>query len=89
MKEKSNTTEELSAKLKNRELNEDELEKINGGGLFIAVDPQKCPKRRSKYVIYFDRRFKKDACSGCEHIKEFGEFVRCEYSYTGNYEWEW
>jgi hypothetical protein len=70
-------------------LNDTELESVSGGGLFISVDPGKCPKGQSKYVIYADRRFANDACTGCEHVKEFGQYVRCEYSYTGNYEWEW
>lgn len=88
MKEINPNPEELMQKLNNSQLNDEELEKISGGGIFVAVDPGRCPKNRSKYVIYWDRRFVNDACTGCEHIKDMGRTVHCEFAVSGNYEWE-
>jgi bacteriocin-like protein len=79
----------LMSKMQNKQLSEDELEKINGGGLYLAVDPSKCPKGLSKYVLYVDGSRSNKQCAGCEHIKEFGNRVQCEFFISGNYEWEW
>jgi hypothetical protein len=88
MNEKKSNPEELMQKLNDNQLNDDELEMINGGGLYVAVNPNLCPKHRSKYVIYWDRSFYNDECTGCEHAKELGRTVHCEFAISGNYEWE-
>ena len=81
--------DDLMNRVQNKQLNDDELEKISGGGLYIAVDPSLCPKGRSKYVVYWDGSRSNKECAGCKHIKEFGNTVQCEFFISGNYEWEW
>jgi hypothetical protein len=92
MKEKSVNPEELMQKLNNNQLSDGELEKINGGGLYIAVDPSKCPYHLSKYVIYATDLYTTSVCLECKHNtgRSFGCAVRscCEFAYSGNVEWK-
>ena len=81
--------DDLTNRLQNKQLGDDELDKISGGGLFLSVDAAKCPKGLSKYVLYLDGSRSNKQCFGCEHIKEYGNSVQCEYCTSGNYEWEW